>query len=214
MIKINLLKEEKKGGGLTLPSFKEFKAEDIIKEGAVKALMVISGIVILGEIGYIVFLKKTVGELERERNILAQERNQWKAKAQKFMSERRSLESEIAKIKARIDYLEKSKKVIITMKKYYNPFNSSIEYIYTKTPATVWLSSFVQNQSFSDIRVSINFSAYDINTIDRYFVIINDRFSTPLIRNIERKLNKHGITYYVSSIVTSKGLNPESLGSE
>ncbi len=211
MIKINLLKEEKKGRGISLPSVKGFSKEDLIQEGAIKVLLVIFAIALVAELGYIFTLKRESSSLEAEKNRLVQDRNLWRAKAQRFLNERRDIEAKINRVKARIEYLEKSKDVILTMRKYYLPFNSSLEYVYTNTPSTVWLSSFVQDQSFSNLNLSINFSAYDINTIDEFFVLINKEYSLPLIKSIERKLNKYGITYYVSSIKSRKGISPENL---
>ncbi len=214
MIKINLLKEEKKGRGISLPSLREFSLskENLIQEGAVKVLLAVSAALVVAELGYLFSLRKTASNLESQKNQLVQERDRWKAKAQRFLVERKRLENEIRAVKDRIDYLVRSKEVILVMKKYYRPFNSSLKYVYTKTPPTVWLYSFSQNQDFGSISMSMSFSAYDINTIDEFFSILDKEYSTPIIQSIQRKLNPYGIEYYVSNIKSSKVITSESLG--
>ena len=238
MIKINLLKEEKKGRGISLPSVKGFSKEDLIQEGAIKVLLVIFAIALVAEFGYIFTLKRESSSLEAEKNRLVQDRNLWRAKAQRFLNERRDIEAKINRVKARIEYLEKSKDVILTMRKYYVPFASSLEYVYRNMPPSIWFPVFVQYQNFEYVYVFARFASYDINTMDEFFRIVNKEYpihvlnppmeakirefdytlgksedkTVHIVKELHSKLNNQGIIYYTSFVRKAKPITLEDLG--
>ncbi len=207
MIRINLVKKEKKG--LTLPDLskiKEINLKDLLRERAILVVPAIGVVFIIGEIIYAYKLKQEIEAIQLEINKLTMERNRLKKKAKTIMAQRKLLEKEIGVLKTRIKYLEMSKDVILVLKRYYEPFNYSLSFLYRRTPSTVWFDSLLQNMDFQSVSVELSFGSYDINSIKNFYALVKKEFPFLLPGEIKKKENKNGIIFYVSTAQVKKEL--------
>ncbi len=201
MIKINLLKREKKK--LTLPDlfkFKDIHIKDFLKERAILIIPAVGSLFIGLELFYTYKLKQEINVLQIEVNQLKSERDKLKKKASNIQARIRTLQSKISAIRSRIKYIEMSKDIILVLKEYYQPFNSSLNYLYTKVPSTVWFDSLSQNIDFQGISVELSFGSYDINSIKNFYSIVRKEFPLLALGEIKKQENENGLIYYVSSI--------------
>lgn len=207
MIKINFLKKERKK--FTLPDFsklKEVKFKDFIKERALIIAPLIVSLLIVGELLYVYKIRKEIGELRKEVSRLTMERNTLKKKADAITAQKKALQQEINKVKHRIRRLEMSKDILLVLKGYYQPFNGSLNFLYTKAPSTVWYDKLSQNIDFQKIDVELSFGSYDIDSIKHFFSSIKEKFPRLLPGEIEKKENRNGIIYYVSTVKIGKDI--------
>jgi outer membrane murein-binding lipoprotein Lpp len=209
MIRINLIKEEKRRFALpsiSLAQLKQYEIKDLLKEKAILIAPAIGVLILAGEIFYAFRLKGEISSLQREVTDLTAQRNKLKKKANVVQARKRALRNEINTLKRRIKQLELSKDVIIVLKNYYAPFNESLGYFYSHVPSTVWLNSLSQRMDFQKVNVELSFGSYDIDSIKNFFTTIKREFSELTPSEIRKQENKNGIMYYVSSIKAGKHL--------
>ncbi len=203
MIRINLIKKEKKRftlPSLSLAQLKQYDIKEFAKDKAILAIPVV-GVALLGvELFYGYQLKQEVANLQREINNLSAQRNKLKRKADIVQARRKALMNEISATKRRIKDLEHSKDLIVVLKEYYEPFNSSLNYLYSYVPSTVWFNSLSQDMDFERVNVELSFGSYDIDSIKNFFTIVKREFPQLTPSEIKKQENKNGIIYYVSSI--------------
>ncbi|WP_457601005.1 hypothetical protein [Hydrogenivirga sp.] len=203
MIRINLIKKEKKGFALpsvSLAKLKEYDIKELAKDKAVLIVPAVGVILLAGELFYAFQLKQEVESLQREVNSLNAQRNKLKKRADIVQARKRALQNEISNVKRRIRQLELGKDIIIVLKGYYEPFNESLSYLYSYVPSTVWFNSLSQSMDFQRVNVELSFGSYDINSIKNFFTIVKREFPQLTPNEIKKQENKSGIIYYVSSI--------------
>ncbi len=207
MIRINLHKKERKK--VTLPDIsrlKEIKVRDLLKDKALYILPLVGVAVIGGEVLYVYRLQEEINALRVEVDNLKAQRNELKRRADEIQAQRRALQNEINQVRARIRYLEMSKDVFLALKKYYEPFNASLGYLFTMTPSTVWFDGLSQTMDFNRVSVKVEFGSYSVDYIKDFYMIMKSRF--PLLNMSEIKMNETdaGMIYYVSSVEMSRDI--------
>ena len=203
MIRINLIKKEKKKFALpsvSLAQLKQYDIKELAKDKAILAIPAVGVVILAGEVFYSFKLKQEISSLQREVSNLTSQRNKLKKKADIVQARKRALRNEINAVKRRIRQLEISKDLIIVLKDYYEPFNSSLSYLNSYAPSTVWFNSLSQNMDFQKVNVELSFGSYDINSIKNFFTIVKKEFPQLTPSEIKKQENKSGIIYYVSSI--------------
>ncbi len=207
MIRINLLKKERRG--LTLPDIsklRKIELRDLLKDRALYIVPIVGFAVVGVEVYYAYQLKQEINTLRVEVNNLTLQRNKLKKKADAIQAQKRALQAEINKVKTRIKYLEMSKDVILVLKRYYEPFNGALNYLYTIAPSTVWFDSLSQNMDFEKVNVELNFGSYNIDSIKDFYSTVKREFPFLLPGEIKKQENKSGIIFYVSSVKAKKDL--------
>ena len=207
MIKINLLKEEKRK--LSVPSLsglKEMNLKDIAQQRAILVVPIIGALAVAGEIFYGMKLSEEVSSLESEVNKLTATRDKLKQKANDIAARKKEIQAQIQQVKNRIAIVEQSKGVILTLKNHYAPFNASLRRFIYNTPTSVWFNGFTQVSDISSIRVEINLSAYSVKTIEKFLTSVKSRYSKASLGSIERVSNDYGVFYYKSSIKAVKNI--------
>ena len=207
MIRINLYKKERRK--ITLPDLsklREVKVRDLLKDKALYILPLIGVVVIGGEVLYVYRLQDEINSLRVEVNNLKAQRNELKRRAEEIQAQRRALQNEINQVRARIRYLEASKDVFLTLKEYYEPFNTSLGYLFTLTPSTVWFDGLSQTMDFNRVSVKVDFGSYSVDYIKDFFMIMKSKF--PLLTMGEIRMNETdtGMIYYVSSVEMSRDI--------
>lgn len=203
MIRINFIKKEKRGFALpsvSLEQLKKLDVRELAKDKAILAVPAVGVALLAGEIFYSFQLKQEIESLQREVNNLTAQRNNLKKKADAIQARKKALTAEINTVKNRIRQLELSKDLILVLKGYYEPFNSSLVYLYNFVPSTVWFNSLSQNMDFQRVNVELSFGSYDIDSIKNFFTIVKKEFPQLTPSEIKKQENPNGIIYYVSSI--------------
>jgi len=212
MIKINLIKKEKRKvslPSLSLKGVKEAGAPKFGKETALILVPIVGVAAVAIELLYAFKIKQEITSLRQEVSNLTTQRNKLKKKADEIQAKKRALQNEINLLKNKIKQIEMSKDIIVVLKDYYIPFNQSLDYLYTYTPSTVWLNSLSQNMTFENVNIELSFGSYDINSIKNFYTIIKKEFPQLSPNEIKKQENKSGIIYYVSSVKVRKNFSGE-----
>ena len=201
MIRINLLKEEKKK--FTLPDLsklKEVNVKEALKSSAILVIPAVGLIVIAAELFYSFKLKGEIGVLEGEVNSLKAQRDMLKAKVRDFNRRKNELTAQIRELETRIKYLEQSKDVIKLLKELYDPFNGTVSFVYSSVPSTVWLNEMKQSMDFSKINLEISFGSYDIGSIKGFFENMKREFGRIVPGELVKNNTDLGIVFYTASV--------------
>ncbi|GEM_PF-1895871 len=207
MIRINLIKKEKRGISIPSISLARLRTLDVKELAKDRAILIIPavGVLLIGaELFYAFRLKQEISSLQTEVSRLTSQRNSLKKKADVIRARRKALQNEINAVKLRIRNLQLSKDVILALKGYYEPFNGSLSYLYSYVPSTIWFNSLSQSMDFQKVNVDLSFGSYDINSIKNFFTIVKKEFPEVIPSEIKKQENKNGIMYYVSSIKIEK----------
>ena len=205
MIRINFVKKERRE--FKLPSFTRFRQinyRDLLKDKGLLVIPIIGLGVIAVELFYAKQLMEEVNALTFQVEQLTKERNKLKRQADKIQRQRKRLLAQIENVKRRINYLQMSKEVILILKGYYEPFNSSLQYLRTTVPNTIWFDNLNQRLEFERINVELVFGSYDINSIKNFYHLVRREYSQLLPGEITKRENKKGIIYYVASMRVQK----------
>ena len=205
MIRINFVKKEKRE--FKLPDFsrlKEINYKELLRDKGILVIPAIGLIIVAGELFYAKKLIDDVNALSFQVDQLTKERNKLKKKADKIQRQKRRLLAQIDEVKRRISYLKMSKDIILTLKDYYIPFNSSLRFLRTTAPNTVWFDNLNQRLEFERMNVELTFGSYDINSIKNFYHIVRREFNQLLPGEITKRENKKGIIFYVASMRVQK----------
>ncbi len=209
MIKINLLKPERKGRAVDFAALKEIKLQEVLKAGPEYYLGFILWLFLLLLIAYNYKLNQDRVSLRKELERLNVEKAQLQARAARFIEERKEIEKRIAGVRKDIESLDKNKDVILGLKSYYEPFNSSFLTYTARIPKISWIGKYGQSLDMEKQRLSVNFEFHspDYRGITAYSESVGGLSKEAGSLSLERRLNHHGVWYYTAKLSVEKPLS-------
>ncbi len=208
MIRINLIKEEKRKRGfelkgIDLKRLKEYKLEDLVRGD--RSFYVLSGLLWIalgGFVAYYFAMTQKRSALMQEISRLEEERRRIEAQHKKFLEEKQGLEAEINRIKGMIADIEKGKDILVGLKSYYAVFNDSLRIYSSKLPSGAWLSEYKQSLDLNGgvMKVEMGLASLDPDAIGSYGRSIKTDSSVISISNLERKAGQYGFEFYTAKL--------------
>ncbi len=208
MIRINLLKEEKKSIALDISKIKKFNVKEFVKSKAIFSIPIAGFAIFAVEVFYYIRLSSEVNTLRTEIKNLEKERDLLKQKVADQLERIKRLKEEINKVKLRIQRLERSKDVYTALKTYHLVVDKFFVSLKQNVPPAVWINQIEQEISFSDFNVSIHLGSYNIKAILAFADSLKKAMDTEYINfsEIEKRENEYGVIFYNASINLNKSI--------
>ncbi len=212
MIKINLAKvrkeEAKRGITFDLSSLKTLNVKDLFKARGEYYAGFLLWLGVVAVLGYYWKVNQDVEHLKAEINNLNAEKARLQAQEKKFIDEKEAIDKRIAEIKKEIQDVERSKDIIVGLKAYYEPFNSSFFFYTSYVPKASWVSSYKQSLDLEKHTLvsELEINSLDYNGLSRYGKSLGEGSQRALLTKLERKVNPHGFEYYSIKITAERQL--------
>ncbi len=208
MIKINLVKKkEEKELKLTAGRVPRI-ALPTQKENAIYYLSIILWLGFVLTLLYYLKLRSNTENLKKRIDELNVQKTQLQVKAKKFAEEKKLIEDNIKNLENRIKDVEKSKDIIVGLKSYYTPFNSTLFFHVRSVPSVSWISSYKESLDINAllIKAELELQSLDYYGISNYTQRLASLSKAVEVSSIERKVNQYGFEYYSARLSTAKTL--------
>lgn len=202
MIKINLIgRKKKRRSGLPLSKTLSLKGlTQAARTPLVVGVLVLASIILTGELLYLYKLKSDINDLQRDISRLEAEKKDLENKLKSFREEERYLRTQINEVRKSIDNTKRLMEVVGVLKRYHEPFYSSLHNLYARTPSTVWFYTLSQSLDLNSIRGTLSIGSYSMDGIKRQINLLKKEDMRIRLSAIERKQNKLGVEYYTSTL--------------
>ncbi len=212
MIKINLAKvrkeEAKRGITFDLSSLKTLNVKDLFKARGEYYAGFLLWLGVVAVLGYYWKVNQDVEHLKAEINNLNTEKARLQAQEKKFIDEKEAIDKRIAEIKKEIQDVERSKDIIVGLKAYYEPFNSSFFFYTSYVPKASWVSSYKQSLDINQQKLTseLEINSFDYESLSSYGKTMSEASQKASLAQLERKLNPHGFEYYSAKLSSERNL--------